>query len=261
MGAFVGARTPARPKEGLRVVLFDMDDTLFDHSFSLRKGLAAVWRSDPALRARPLAGFVGEYERLLEEIHPRVLHGQTTHAEARVERFRRLFEWAGSPRSESEVTALSDRYRSTYQDSRRPVEGAPALLRSLHGRVAVGVVSNNHTAEQREKAKAIGIGEYLDFLLTSEDAGVEKPKPGIFRAALSRAGAKPSEAVMVGDNWSADIVGARTAGIRPVWLNRRAAARPDVLPDVIELRALAPVREVRPTLLAGRPRRTRRRHG
>lgn len=236
-----------------------MDDTLFDHSFSLRKGLAAVWRSDRVFRTRPLATFVAEYERLLEEIHPRVLRGQTTHAEARVERFRRLFEWAGSPRPETAIAEFSDRYRAAYQSSRRAVEGAPALLRALHGRVKVGVVSNNHTAEQREKIQAIGIAGYLDFVLTSEDVGVEKPKPAIFHAALARAGAKPEEAVMVGDSWPADIVGARSAGIPAVWLNRRGFARPDTSPGVLELRSLRPIVPVRQSLLEGTWRRPGRR--
>ncbi|MCI4333203.1 MAG: HAD family hydrolase [Thermoplasmata archaeon] len=240
-----------------RVVLFDMDDTLFDHSFSLRRGLAAVWKSDPKLRSRPLAEFVVEYERLLEEIHPRVLRGQTTHAEARVERFRRLFEWAGSQRPEGEITRLSARYRTAYQSSRRAVEGAPALLRALHGRVTVGVVSNNHTVEQREKVRAIGIGGYLDFLLTSEDTGSEKPHPEIFRAALARVSASPEEAVMVGDNWPADIVGARALGIRSVWLNRRGVARPDRAPEVLELRSLRPTVAVRRSLLGEGPSRRR----
>ncbi|MCI4324321.1 MAG: HAD family hydrolase [Thermoplasmata archaeon] len=234
----------------VRAVLFDMDDTLFDHTFSLRTGLAAAWRTDPALRTRPFGAVVREYERLLDDIHPDVLQGRKSHAEARAERFRRLFEWAGSPRSPTELTALSHTYREAYQAARRPVDGALPLLRSLHGRVTVGVVSNNHTAEQREKVDAIGIARFLDFLLTSEDAGAEKPNPAIFRTALARANSSPAETVMVGDSWPADIVGARALGIRSVWLNRRRMARPESAPEVREVQSLRPVRSLRAHLLA-----------
>jgi HAD superfamily hydrolase (TIGR01549 family) len=245
------ARTTGAP---VRAVLFDLDDTLFDHTFSLRTGLAAIWRSDPALRSHPFRDVVGEYERLLDEIHPDVLQGRKTHAEARAERFRRLFAWAGSRATAAELEAATREYRASYQASRRAVDGAAALLRSLHGRVTIGVVSNNHLAEQREKVAAIGIGPYLDFLLTSEEAGAEKPSPAIFRMALERASVRPEETVMVGDNWAADIVGAHGSGIRSVWLNRRKARPLDSPPNVPEFRSFRPVRRLRSHLLgAGAP--------
>ena len=180
-----------------------------------------------------------------------MLHHLRTHAEARQERFRRLYEWAGAPISPVEVDGVSVRYRSAYQSFRRPVPGALAVLRSLRGRAVVGVVSNNHTAEQRDKMRATGLTEYVDFLVTSEDAGAEKPDPAIFRAALASAAAAPSDAIMVGDAWATDIVGARAAGIRAVWLNRDGRPRPEVARDVMELRALLPARPLASRLLAG----------
>jgi HAD superfamily hydrolase (TIGR01549 family) len=247
--AAVHPPTPKTDRGRVRAVLFDMDDTLFDHTYSLRTGVAATWSGDRDLRVRSLRSVIREYERLLDDIHPEVLKGLKTHAEARAERFRRLFEWAGSPRSPDELRALAAEYRAAYQASRRAVDGALPLLRALKGRVAIGIVSNNHTEEQREKAKAVGIESYLDFLLTSEEAGAEKPHPTIFRTALHRAGVSPEETVMVGDNWSADIVGARGVGIRAVWLNRRRLPRPDRPSDVLEVRSLRPARALRSHLL------------
>ena len=134
----------------------------------------------------------------------------------------------GRDAAPSALEAVSARYREFYQQARRPVEGAPALLRALRGKVAVGIVSNNHTVEQQDKLAATGMRALIDFLLTSEDAGAEAG-PEIFDLALERGGARRDEAVMVGDTWGTDIVGARAAGIRSFWLNRsgRAAARPD----------------------------------
>jgi HAD superfamily hydrolase (TIGR01549 family) len=230
-----------------------MDDTLFDHTYALRTAVAAAWSEDLGLRRRSLRSVIGEYERLLDDVHPDVLRGRKTHAEARQERFRRLFEWVESPRPPVELQEISTRYRSRYQGSRRPVAGAAALLRGLHGRATVGIVSNNHTPEQKEKMAAIGIGPYVDFLLTSEDAEAEKPDPVIFRRALERAAAGPQDAVMVGDNWSTDIVGARALGLRSIWLNRRGLPRPDRREDVLEVRTLRPARPLRDQLLAEGP--------
>ncbi|HXQ93961.1 MAG TPA: HAD family hydrolase [Thermoplasmata archaeon] len=239
-----------RPNGNRPVVLFDMDDTLFDHTFALRGALARVWRDDPPLRRRPFRSVLTTYTRLLDEIHPEVLQHRRTHAEARQERFRRLFDWAGVPRSPAEFEELSVRYRTEYQALRRPVPGALTLLRSLRGRATVGVVSNNHTTEQRDKMAATGLVEFVDFLVTSEDAGSEKPAPAIFRTALQLANRGPDEAVMVGDTWSTDIVGARALGIRAVWLNRAGQARPDSASEVLELRSLVPARRLARRLLA-----------
>ncbi|MCI4362579.1 MAG: HAD-IA family hydrolase, partial [Thermoplasmata archaeon] len=94
------------------------------------------------------------------------------------------------------------------------------------------------------KLRALGIERDNTFLWTSEYAGVEKPDPEIFRRALDLAGAEAADAVMVGDNWDADVQGALAAGIRPVWLNPTGRPRPRGVPAVTELRGLRPVRDV-----------------
>jgi 5'-nucleotidase len=248
VGESMTDRTGATPT---RLVLFDMDDTLFDHRHAVRESLAAGRREDPRLAARPLGGLLAEYDRLLDEVHPDVLAGRATHAEARRERFRRLYDWAGATLDEQEAEVLSRRYRARYQRFRRPVAGAPALLRALCRAVPVGIVSNNHTDEQRDKMAAIGIEASIRFLVASEDVGVGKPDPAIFLRALELGGVDASETVMVGDNWEADIVGASAAGIRPFWLNRTGRTAPASDRPVPELRDLRPVRTVAPILLAG----------
>jgi putative hydrolase of the HAD superfamily len=66
----------------------------------------------------------------------------------------------------------------------------------------------------------LGLDSYLDFCVTSEEAGAEKPHPPIFLAALRRAHVAPQEAIHVGDQYQADVQGARAVGINPVLLDR-----------------------------------------
>jgi FMN phosphatase YigB (HAD superfamily) len=81
------------------------------------------------------------------------------------------------------------------------------------------VVTNNSTAEQIEKLRALNIAGYFDTVVISEDVGVTKPDPKIFAIALERIGASPQEVVFVGDNWTNDIAGAVNAGMSAVWLD------------------------------------------
>jgi len=66
----------------------------------------------------------------------------------------------------------------------------------------------------------LGVKPYLDFTVTSAEAGADKPNPAIFRLALERAGVSAKEAIHVGDQYGLDIVGARELGIRPILLDR-----------------------------------------
>jgi 2-haloacid dehalogenase len=65
--------------------------------------------------------------------------------------------------------------------------------------------------------------EYVDDLISAEDAGVYKPHPGIYRYLLARAGTEPAAVVLVSSN-PFDIAGANAAMIRTVWCRRDPAA-------------------------------------
>lgn len=211
-----------------KAVLFDLDDTLFDHAFAARRALEAVHSSLPRFAQKPFEVLEKEYGRLLEEIHLRVLAGEMTLAEARRERMRSLMSGDGGSPTDGEVGGIASRFRSGYQSNRRAAEGAHELLEELRDRgIMVGVVTNNMTAEQEAKLAFCKLDSLTDFMVTSEDVGAPKPESAIFEAALERADSRASEAVVVGDSWESDIVGAARAGIRAVWYNPRGLPCPE----------------------------------
>ncbi len=68
--------------------------------------------------------------------------------------------------------------------------------------------------------RELGLAPYLDFVVTSQEVGADKPRPPIFLAALERAGVKASEAIYVGDQYTSDVLGARGVGIEGVLIDR-----------------------------------------
>ena len=223
----------------ITAVLFDLDDTLFDHSACTRAALAALRERFAVLGRVPAALVETEHRRLLEALHLRVLAGQLTVDDARTERFRRLLAFAGGTPDAASPIDVAAAYRTAYLAHWRPVEGALELLAALHGRISTGVVTNNVASEQRQKIAACGFGPLLDAVIISEEAGVAKPDPRIFDLALESLGAEAGETVMIGDAWETDIAGAFAAGIRPIWFNRLGAASPDH--SVTEITSLVPV--------------------
>ena len=132
-------------------------------------------------------------------------------------------------------------YRTRYMQSWREVRGATALLHALKPQVRIGIVSNNLAREQHDKLRFCGFDRHLDAIVISEEAGVAKPDPAIFRQALERLSVDAAETVMIGDAWATDIAGARAAGVRAIWFNPHGTSRPEAWQDVEEIRALAPV--------------------
>ena len=223
----------------ITTILFDLDDTLFDHAGTARAALAATAAGQPEWQGVELAALYQRYSELLEEMHPQVLAGRYTYLEARTIRFQRLLApySGGREVTAEQVGPLAQRHYAHYQRLRRPVAGAGALLEALKPRYQFGIVTNNRTAEQQDKLVHLGMSHLVDALITSEDVGVPKPDPRIYQVALARLRCPPAQAVMVGDNWQADVLGALGVGIRPIWLNRFGAGRP--LASVEEITSLA----------------------
>ena len=79
----------------------------------------------------------------------------------------------------------------------------------------LGVISNRNEPFQ-DLLEEHGIGEFFDFALAAGEVNVWKPDLGIFEHALQRMKISPQEAIYVGDNYFADVVGSRRAGLLPV---------------------------------------------
>jgi 2-haloalkanoic acid dehalogenase type II len=110
----------------------------------------------------------------------------------------------------------------------------PAVLAAL-GNTRAAVVSN----ADREHLAAWAFTLPVEFVLVSEDVGAYKPDPRVFRTALERLGLAPHEVLHVGDSDVDDVKGAKAAGLRVAWVNRRGRARrADVPAPDFEIRDL-----------------------
>jgi putative hydrolase of the HAD superfamily len=228
----------------VRAVLFDLDDTLFDHRHCARAALEGVYATHEPWRAIAFDDFERAHGEFLEELHAHVIAGRMSIDDARRERFRRLFGLTGETVDEGSVRRAAAAYRECYMSARRAVDGAVALLPRVRARAKLGIVSNNLLEEQQQKLRDCGLTPHVDALVVSETAGVSKPDPRIFRIALAELDVRVEDAVMVGDSWSADVMGARAAGMRPIWFNRLGLPAPDGETEIEQIRSLEPADEV-----------------
>lgn len=223
-----------------RVVLCDLDDTLFDHSGATRDALAHVRTLSTDLGRWTLDDLDRHHRVALEDLHTEVLAGKWTIEDARLERFRRLMLQSGAADNDctpETLHSLSWGYRGAYETAWRLVPGAMALVQAIKRSGAhLVIVTNNVLREQQLKVERGGLGPFVDVLVTSEEFGATKPDPRIILHALDRVNAKPEHAVMFGDSLTTDIEGARRAGVRAVWFNRVGATSTD--PALAEVHSL-----------------------
>lgn len=209
------------------VVLLDADDTLFDfyraETYALEATLASFGYH------APVAGYMESFRRINAQVWHEYETGQSTSAEIRVKRFRLLLAELGHQADPEEVSAY---YVERLGEAAFLVDGARALLDSLYMKLPLGLVTNGIGAVQRSRLARSGLGDYFGAIVISDELGVQKPDPAIFRHALDTLGATPEDRViMVGDGLHSDIKGANAAGIDSCWFNLRGKpSEPEVTP-------------------------------
>jgi len=93
------------------------------------------------------------------------------------------------------------------------------VLHELKKRYKLGIITNTVTFREehvRIALEKVGIERYFDVIVTSVDVGHEKPNEKIFLTALRKLGIEASEAVMVGNRISKDILGANKLGMKSI---------------------------------------------
>jgi HAD superfamily hydrolase (TIGR01549 family) len=203
----------------IKTILFDLDDTLFDHRYSNLQAIAAL-KTNYERFAKPS---LAEFERVTSdqfEIHwKKVLTTEYSLEQWLLASIQLLFDQYGDPCDMEIYGSAAQDYRHYYQLARRAVSGAIPLLENLREKVTIGIVTNHLAAEQRDKLACCKLDSLVDFLVCADEVGVPKPDRRIFDVALDRAGCTPEQAVMVGDSWTSDVMGARSVGMRAVWFN------------------------------------------
>ena len=111
---------------------------------------------------------------------------------------------------------LSKHMSEEYKPQVIVPEEVPSVLTQLkEANYILGVVSNRETPFQQELDE-MNLTSYFDFSLAAGEVGSFKPDPKIFHHALQMANTQADEAIYVGDNYFADIVGSNQAGLIPV---------------------------------------------
>jgi HAD superfamily hydrolase (TIGR01509 family) len=200
---------------GIRYVWFDQDDTLYNYHDAMRRALDACLGVIHE-RFSPTRGHLGapELMKIRREVSGRPDCATLDLVEARCEAFRMTLDRHARP-DDSFAEALTETYFSTLRSGIRPFPGVLECLDALaEDGYSLGILSNG--VSYLDDLRLAG---FFDHSIYAMDALLYKPDAAIFEHAMSVAGARPEECLLVGDSGICDVVGARAVGWAAVWLN------------------------------------------
>ncbi len=206
----------------IRALLFDFDGTLrhndppahdffFDHAVTLGVGESPERRRAALRWAHAYWNGDGEVYADMDR------YGQGSEAFWNNHAYRYLLAFGCAP---EQAETLAPRMRTYMHENYNPVDciepETPAVLDRLRAAgYTLGVVSNRDEPFD-DLLDALALRDYFDFSLAAGEVRSWKPDVGIFQQSLKKAGAQAAEAVYIGDNYYADVVGARAAGLHPI---------------------------------------------
>ncbi|KAH7362187.1 HAD-like domain-containing protein [Plectosphaerella cucumerina] len=177
-------------------ILFDLDNTLFDHVNSLKHAISAVREKFDHLQTFSTDELISKYNAALQSTYDAYLRGDIAHDQGNEKKVMTFFHDVGFP-------------SPTLEKVQKLAEQHPEVSKRF-------AVFERMTMDQKAKAECIGVAHLVDQIITSEEAGVSKPNMRIFKRAATAMGVDMSSMIMVGDSIESDIRGALDAGISPV---------------------------------------------
>lgn len=200
-------------------IFIDLDDTLWDFRANSKATLRAIYQQFSIHRFYSSAEeFASVYMQRNNELWTLYHHGKIEKSQLVVERFRYPLTRVGIHNDRLAVE-MNTTYLEILSQQTRLVPYARQLLEYLSDKYPLAIISNGFSEVQYKKLTTTGIDRYFDRIILSEEVGITKPHPRIFEFALEATACHRSAAIMIGDNFDADIAGARSSGIDQLFFN------------------------------------------
>ena len=201
----------------IKTVIFDIDNTLYDFDHANLNALDALGDYAQEHFGWEKASFIERNRDMMRKMHEKM--GDVSAYHNRVIRFQNMLEEAGLPLY-PHALAMYGLYWDTVLKRAVISPGAAETMKELKEReLQIGIGTDMTTWIQLRKLETLGLLTYVDFLVSSEEAGVEKPHRELFELCAAKAGCEPSECLFIGDSLARDYHGALNAGMKALWFD------------------------------------------
>lgn len=198
-------------------VFFDLDRTLWDFDTNSNRALKTIFKQlnlDRVIEDSTV--FIEDYIRINEKLWDDYRKGLTTKEILRVQRFHEALKNHGVEDMDL-ATHYCELYidfcpqlTTTFPGTHETLKELKELGKRLH------IITNGFSEVQYKKLKNCGIIDFFDVIICSDEVGVNKPEPEIFKIALRDAQTKSRSSAMIGDHPQIDVLGANQVGMRGI---------------------------------------------
>ena len=216
-----------------KALVFDLDDTLCNTS-----EIADQVRLD--FYKRNITHFPGKTLEELMDIHAKAFEETARNPQIPVNTayilfWYRVFEFLNIKPSIRVIHQFTSEMTDAFSKNVKLTQGSFDLLEYLvREKILIGILTNGTYFQQTSKLITLGIDHMIDYLVTPDMCLADKPDPKSFRYILNKLGVKPEESLMIGNNFTADIAGAKRVGMDAIYLDLGTDEKKDeVKPDLI----------------------------
>ena len=203
--------------KGITDVFFDLDHTLWDFEKNSALTFQKIFKTNK---------IEAEISQFLEVYQPINLNYWKLYREDKISkpdlRFKRLndaFQALNMTVEPKVINRLSDDYITHLSSFNYLFEHTEEILDYLSRNYKLHIITNGFQEVQHKKLSGSNIIHYFETITNSESVGVKKPHPDIFYYAVKQAKTQIGKSIMIGDNYEADVLGAKNIGMEAIFFN------------------------------------------
>ena len=195
-------------------LFFDVDDTLIDFKAAEKVALPTVFKEYKMDFTEEVESY---YKTLNRQLWTALEHGEITREQLLERRFHETMQ---KKKKKVDGREMDEKYRSLLVNTVVLIDGAEQVLSQLSEKYELYIVTNGMIKTQHDRLKAANLTPYFKRIFVSEETNYQKPQIEFFNYVMSNVeDFKKSTSMIIGDSFSADIVGGFNAGIDTCWLN------------------------------------------
>ena len=223
------------------ILLFDADGTLFDFEKAEENALYQAFRTF-GFSCTP--DIYHRYHEINRSLWLQLEQGLITRERLKTERFSQLFQQIGQP---ADPEAFGRCYTDFLSQGSFLLDGALELCQSLSRYCRLSIITNGNLSVQKKRFYSSPLVPYFERLFISEELGCNKPEKAFFDKVLTALEIRdPSQALVIGDSLSSDILGGVHSGLDTCWVNfKKEINHSGILPtfEISSFRELLPIVE------------------
>jgi putative hydrolase of the HAD superfamily len=193
----------------IKVILFDLDDTLYDEKLFVKSGFKEVSK----YIADNFDINKKDFYKALIKIFNRGIRGKV---------FDNALDVMNIPHSSKLISEMLEIYREHHPNIRLN-EDVKNLLKKLHNFLKLGIITDGYLNVQKNKVNSLSLNDYFDNIIYTDQYGRNFWKPNVycFELALKFFCITSNEVLYIGDNPYKDFIGAKKIGISTIRIRKK----------------------------------------